>query len=735
MVQLPVSRQTALEGEAASTTASIVYNFCTVLPRTQRIAEIIFGLFLTGACVPAHAQPTSAPSRRAPARPPETLIIQGLGRGVVPLGGLWQFKTGDNPAWASPDFDDSTWQRLRVDDTRGYGDQGHFDYHGYAWYRRHIDIRPTPGASNRVAIIVFAINSGDGSESGPYEIYWNGVLIGREGKLPPHPSWRFRPPAHSFGLGNATSGVLAVRTWKMPPTFIDSGYNGGFHRAPLIGSPQAVIAQLGVLDHAWLRDRQFYFDENLLYAILGVLGFVAWLCDRSLKVLFCMAVYALIQAGHVLLFNAHIGLSSQFTLGFDLVVENIASVALWYLLLYLLELDRQARLMRWVRALSAFLISASLLDWFLISRDWSTPLAPVYQAADAILSIPINLVALIPLALILIACLLRRRIGVANWLVAITASLYELIGVVRLCSIQGSRFTHLDYVYYFIQQHLFTIHGNYFDMQAVADTLLLIAILFAVFRYSADQSERKGALEQEFKSARELQRILIPDSLPPLTGLAVTSSYVPAHDVGGDFFQVIAQPDASALIVLGDVSGKGLKAALTVSLLVGAVRTLAEQSGDPASILAGLNRRLEGRLQHGFATCIVLRIDPSGACTAANAGHLLPFLNRSELALPPALPLGLIADAAYQNIAFQFAPGARLTLYTDGLLEARNAAKELYGFDRVRDLIEKHPDAHTATQAAIAFGQEDDITVLTITRIAPGVESAPFTLDPDLANA
>jgi serine phosphatase RsbU (regulator of sigma subunit) len=192
--------------------------------------------------------------------------------------------------------------------------------------------------------------------------------------------------------------------------------------------------------------------------------------------------------------------------------------------------------------------------------------------------------------------------------------------------------------------------------------------------------------------------------------------------VGGDFFQIIPNPDDSAFVAIGDVSGKGLRAAMAVSLIVGALRTLAEVSTDPAQVLAGLNRRLNGRLGGGFATCLVALLQPDGRCVIANAGHLPPFLNHEEIALPPVLPLGLVSDGSYENVSFSMALGVRLTLYTDGLLEARNAARELFGFDRVRHLIATNPDALAASEAAVAFGQDDDITVLTVTRVAAGVE-------------
>jgi serine phosphatase RsbU (regulator of sigma subunit) len=647
---------------------------------------------------------------------PDPLVIGALGRGTVPIGGLWQFKTGDNPAWASPDFDDSQWERLRVD--RTYAAQGHRSYHGYAWYRRHVDF-VSGNKGQKVVLIVFPIG-GEDSWAKPYELYWNGVLIGREGKMPPEPDWPFRPPPNSFGLGEAQSGVLAVRTWTPPPRFT-SGTQGGIYMPPLAGSPEAVIAELGRLDHEWLANRQFYLDENLLFGLLGILGLVGWLRDRSLNVLFWLAIYALMQPLHVMLFNAHLGLSGRFVFGSDMVVETLATVSLWYLLLYLLGLDELPQLKQWTLRIALIDLSVALLIWFVDSRDWSTSLVLTWQIADGVLFPLTTLLSMY--TLVLIAYGFGKPVSTANWLVAASASLVTLIGAARIASLEGARFTHNLDVYHFIQRRIFSIRGNYFDAQNIAVTLLLLVIVYAVLSYTEEQSHRKAALEQDLKSAQELQRILIPESLPPLNGYTMTSSYHPADEVGGDFFQVIAQADGSTLVVLGDVSGKGLKAAMTVSLLVGTVRTLAEQSSDPTWILSGLNRRLEGRMQNGFATCLVLRLEPSGKCEIANAGHLPPFLNREEIKLTPALPIGIVPDGGYQNVVFEMAIGDRLTLYTDGLLEARNPARELFGFARVNDLMASVPDADAASKAAVAFGQEDDITVLTLT-FAPGVVHA-----------
>jgi serine phosphatase RsbU (regulator of sigma subunit) len=169
-------------------------------------------------------------------------------------------------------------------------------------------------------------------------------------------------------------------------------------------------------------------------------------------------------------------------------------------------------------------------------------------------------------------------------------------------------------------------------------------------------------------------------------------------------------------VVLGDVSGKGLRAAMAVSLIVGAVRTLAETTASPAEILAGLSRRLYGRLQGGFTTCLAMRIDPGGIATIASAGHPSPYLNDKEMALPGALPLGIDPEMKYEEIVIPLRNGDRCALYTDGLLEARSASGEIFSFERLGELFATSADAAKASEAAVNFGQEDDITVLTLTR-------------------
>ena len=126
---------------------------------------------------------------------------------------------------------------------------------------------------------------------------------------------------------------------------------------------------------------------------------------------------------------------------------------------------------------------------------------------------------------------------------------------------------------------------------------------------------------------------------------------------------------------------------------------------------------MTGRLGGGFATALAFRVDELGNCSVANAGHLDPFLDGEELPIEGSLPLGIFAQTKYEQQNFSMREGGRLTIYTDGVPEARNKHDELYGFERTKTLLGSSPSAEFIAKTAAAFGQEDDITVLTITRV------------------
>jgi serine phosphatase RsbU (regulator of sigma subunit) len=211
---------------------------------------------------------------------------------------------------------------------------------------------------------------------------------------------------------------------------------------------------------------------------------------------------------------------------------------------------------------------------------------------------------------------------------------------------------------------------------------LLAAMVIAVYRHSAESSRRQSVLEQEFQHARTVQQVLIPEAIPPVPGFSINSVYKPAGEVGGDFFQILPTEGDGVLVIIGDVSGKGTSAAMTVSLLVGTLRTLAHYTQRPAEILSAMNERMVSRSRGGFTTCLVMKAEADGLVTLANAGHIAPYLIGTEVPVEGTLPLGLSADTVYAESTFILAEDMQLTLITDGVVEARNRNGELFGFER-----------------------------------------------------
>ena len=253
------------------------------------------------------------------------------------------------------------------------------------------------------------------------------------------------------------------------------------------------------------------------------------------------------------------------------------------------------------------------------------------------------------------------------------------------------------------------------EISTTLSQLSIFGILLLRFARSRRDEER---LKNELEAARAVQQVLVPEHIPTIPGFAIEAVYHPAGEVGGDFFQVIPAPSGGVLVVIGDVSGKGMPAAMTVSLLVGTVRTLAHYTQGPAEILAAMNQRILGRSSGGFTTAMVLRLDDDGTLTIANAGHLAPYNNGRELSIENGLPLGLASDVVYNETRLQLTEGDTLTLLSDGVVEAQSASGELFGFARTA-AISTEP-AEKVAQAAQAFGQTDDITVVTLT-LAPAL--------------
>jgi hypothetical protein len=236
-------------------------------------------------------------------------------------------------------------------------------------------------------------------------------------------------------------------------------------------------------------------------------------------------------------------------------------------------------------------------------------------------------------------------------------------------------------------------------------------------RYLQTQLE-KATLESEMAAAREVQQVMVPEALPTVSGYAIESVYRPAAEVGGDFFQVIPLRSGRTLVVIGDVSGKGLRAAMIVSMIVGMLRAVSGFTEEPAEILAELNRRLAGRLQGAFATCLVMRLEEQGRIVFANAGHPPLYLNGAEFPFSGSMPLGLLESSAYEQAELEMRMGDRVMLVTDGIAEARDRGRVLFGFSRVESLVGGGASVRSVADTAQEYGQEDDLTVIGIARTA-----------------
>ncbi|HZD75964.1 MAG TPA: SpoIIE family protein phosphatase [Acidobacteriaceae bacterium] len=647
----------------------------------------------------------------------ETFRTQNPGTGSVAIAGPWQFHLGDDPAWAAPAFNDAGWEQIRGDDT--WGAQQHPGYTGFAWYRKHIQV---DGTSPSLALLMPAVDD-------TYELYWNGRRIGNYGRMPPHAGWW--PVGHItiYSLGSSpASGVLAIRVWKAPLASNDPVTNGGLHEAPLLGDSTVFSNQL-------MRSR--YLDEHhqiprlMIAAVVttaGLLAIVLFLRDRKQWLYLWLGLYLIADGlGSInLLDGFRYGVSFFTNQVYLQLVAAAADISLWLLLLTLFGFHKSRKWQRWTIALSIFYLLSDIIDMITL-RGWEHA-GLTSQWVDAITTAIYSVTPLFIFFIVGAGLLYKRQtamlpIGIAAFLYGFWNALTNILG-------QGTRFTHWT-IYQPIQNWALHLGSYSFGARFLLDTLLFLVLLYTVTLQQFMERRRQSQIELEVRSAREVQHVLIPEEAPSIPGLSIASVYKPAAELGGDFFQVIplaaSEGNPGALIVLGDVSGKGLKAAMTVSLIVGTVRAIADYTRQPAEILTRLNHRLMGRTERGFATCLVLRIHANGTVTLANAGHIAPFRDASELPVAGSLPLGIADDTTYDEIDFRLQEDETLTLYTDGILEARNAHGELFGFDRVADLMSRRPSVQQIVDTACAFGQEDDITVLSIKRL-PAAETHTSTV-------
>lgn len=564
-----------------------------------------------------------------------------------------RYHFGDDPdgskGWASPSFDDSAWPQAN----NGKWPLPLPTPDSFEWTRVRVTV--PADASGPLAIKV----DDPYAELFSFEIFVNGRPAVQRGTFPPNPepvyiSW----PGSVFDLptGLVHPGetvVVAYRVWFQPSDWAPVAFRSTTFE---IGESR-ILHISGRADHlsavvSWGPVLALYF----FMTFLGILLFAFWCWVRGRELLLCSGFLffgALWTLFADLLSIGYIQMPWRLQ---GVLVVFLTAVAMAFTVEFVWAIHSlRERVLK--RVLLALVVISNAFNLYLALTTASSPwLLWIVGAMFASL-------LLFPL-LLTVTNLWPVFTRGKTWLFGLALAIYQIEIILNNSGINLDRSIGGFYV-------------SYFDLGNLAASL----VLFWMLGQRGWQAWRaRDELRAEFESAREMQERLVAPAVE-VPGFKIESVYAPAKQVGGDFFRVLPGADGSVLVVVGDVSGKGLKAAMTVSAIMGALPLC--HSRKPAEVLARLNESLYGQVD-GFATCCAALIERDGSMIIANAGNPAPYRNGEEMAV-----------------------------------EATNSQGELYGFDRTQAISTQ--SAEKVAQAAQAFGQEDDITVLSLAFAPVGV--------------
>jgi hypothetical protein len=634
-----------------------------------------------------------------------------LGDGTAELSGMWKFHTGDDIAWAQPDFDDSGWRSIDVTPPAGsedaalgtsgfipgWTDNGYPNYSGYAWYRLRINVTSSHGA----LAIKMPMNVDDA-----YQLFVNGKQIGEFGKFTKGRVTAYLAQPRAFRLPRELrSGpmTIAVRMWMDSATPFNSQDSGGMHEPPVLGHASVISTQIRMDWDDAMHGVGSGFLEMLILLLAWLVAVSLLWMDRNEPAylwLSLVCVVTIFSNGVLLIVTYHTWISQMpFVLLAD-VISLPLRIGLWVIFWgYWFRIVR----MDWVHRIVWGLALLLMIGTAMLRPPLYGETIPL---GARIYLFPILQTLKLTLAALLFAITVRgiRKQKTEGWL-ALAA---VLLVAVSLYQRELRVFLHV--------KTTFDVVGFAIQLGSISTIVSLFLITFMLLRRYLQTQRKREQWKVEIEQAQQIQHVLIPDELPRIAGFAIESEYRPAREVGGDFFQIMpGQEVGSALIVVGDVMGKGLQAGMLVAVIVGAIRTAAQYHSDPLILMNTLNDQLSGRVG-AIATCLILRITADGEVTLANAGHLAPYLNGVEMQMEGALPMGMLPHAEFTVMHFQLAPGDTLMLMSDGVAEAQDQHKNLFGFERIGEMLQRPISAAALASAAQAFGQEDDILVLRIQR-------------------
>jgi len=640
---------------------------------------------------PAHAQK----SVDRPALNPRNIDASTLGA-PVQLGSVWLAHQGDDPQWAQPAFDDSRWQVFNTDLPPVA--QGMKDVNAI-WYRTHVHIPP---AARNLALMTTVMFGSD-------EFFVNGTRIGGwgaftgDGRNAVANQFIFPIPDSALGSGDL---VIAIRARAG-----HSSHRGDFPAAGLSVVSQVYLgpAKEVAAVNALQSFRNYASNTtNLTLVLLVLLITVALaLTVRDEPEYHALAIALACMAGYqilTLLTLTRAVPTSFWTLLPGEGISYVGIVALIEFVRIVLGLRRS----RWFTLYYAALLLWPAADMF--NTLWWTPTHAITNPVSAILGVfseALTAPATMGLPLLALWIAVRRRNFDALLLsipLLVSASFDYYRFAVYLLFL-----AHAVSVNAVISAQQTPIHAFNIGWSEVVSFAFSITLLVFLVVRTIRLARFRAKAASELHAVKTLQGLLLARSRQATPGYAVETAYRPASEVGGDFFLVSPGPDGSIVAIVGDVSGKGLLAAMRVSLILGALNR--ESSRHPSEILSRLNQVLLTQSDMGFTTACCVRVESNGDFSFSNAGHLNPYIDGQEIEAPGVLPLGLEPDQTYSTIAGHLNPGQRLVLLSDGVPEAR-AKRQLLGFDKLLELTRL--GASEIADAAQNFGQEDDITVLAL---------------------
>ena len=610
------------------------------------------------------------------------------------LGTTWLVHPGDDPAYSRPDFDDRDWLNFNPNTDIKLLLTG--DRPEVVWYRLHVKVSPS---DTGLALLEHQISSA-------FEVYVNNEKLMEGGHVAPYEPYTFaarklkRIPDSMIATGSL---VIALRVHISRTEW--GGGGPGYAAENLELGQQSPLQEhltLGVLGNSAAT-----WALQILGLGLGIVALALFSAQRQqIEYLwiflqffcsFCMFPISLVEATHDL------------PIYWELVRQTLNLVSFFFQILMFLAFLR-TRLGWWGWSFCT-VTAISMIVSAVGQAQGTLPLLSVILAQVPLLAL---IAGVLPVQLTIHWRRGNREAGILLIPILLSSiSIYATLLLLVLSRIPG--FTAVAVRWNTLINNL-PIGPFVVNLQQLGILLYMASLAIIMVLRSTTMSRRQAQLESEVEAAREVQQVILPEQIESIPGFSIESVYQPAQQVGGDFFQILPASDGSLLLVLGDVAGKGLPAAMLVSVLVGAIRTAADYTDAPGEILAQLNERLIGRANGGFSTALAAHIASDGTVTIANAGHLSPYLDGQEIELPGALPLGIKGGAIYETAQFQLLLGSRLTFYSDGVIEAQNPQGELFGFERGEKLSTQ--PAAAIVEAAKQFGQSDDITVVAITRTA-----------------